>query len=151
MKTLIIAIWMIIPAMVSCQSQDIKLSKTKKNKKDEPKEEVVVNKKYDDNGNLIEFDSTYTSYYSNFKGDTLSVDSIMNNFDTYFNRHLNGLVLNRMGPIDSTIDKNFFHDDFFEKQFMDQDKMMRNMVQEMDSIKNEYFRMHARIQKNENL
>lgn len=33
MKTLIIAIWMIIPAMVSCQSQDIKLSKTNKTKK----------------------------------------------------------------------------------------------------------------------
>lgn len=69
----------------------------------------------------------------------------------YFNKHFNGLALNRMGDIDSTFDKSFFHDDFFENQFMHQDKMLKNMMHEMDSVKNEYFRMHAQIQKNGDL
>lgn len=36
----------------------------KQNKKQTPDEQITVNKKYDDNGNLIQFDSTYVHHWS---------------------------------------------------------------------------------------
>ncbi|MCB4234259.1 hypothetical protein LDL59_01710 [Kaistella anthropi] len=46
----------------------------------QPIEDIKVNKEYDENGNLIRYDSTYTYYYSNIEGDEIAADSIFNNF-----------------------------------------------------------------------
>ena len=129
--------------LASCSSQEVKSDK-KIASKDKPHEEYKVNRKYDEHGNLIEFDSTYTSYYSNFKGDTLNVDSIMRNFGMYFDRHFSAINSDNMFGIDSVFNRDFFSDNYFEKQFSHQDELMRNMMRDMDSIKNEYFRVYTR-------
>jgi hypothetical protein len=128
--------------LVSCQTQDTKSGK-QSHEKNKPHEEISVNRKYDDKGNLIEFDSTYSSYYSTYTGDTLNVDSVMHNFESYFNHRISRLGYDNFFSEDSTIMPGFFHDDYFEQQFFNHDDMMLKMMREMDSIKNEFFRMHS--------
>src|SRR6266705_2989824 len=47
----------------------------------EPKVDIKVNRHYDNEGNIIGYDSTYSSYYSNVPGDTTWVHSPMKDFD----------------------------------------------------------------------
>src|SRR5690554_7298264 len=49
-----------------------------------PQEEVTVNKEYDEDGNLISYDSTYTYFYSNIENDPMLQDSIYMSFRTMF-------------------------------------------------------------------
>ncbi len=142
MKTKMLILVFTFFGIVSCNSQESK-SEKKVTTKNKPHEEFQVNRKYDKQGNLIEFDSTYTSYYSNIKGDTLAIDSIMRNFETYFNRHFSAVNSNNIFGMDSTFHRNFFSDDYFEKQFFRQNEFMLKMMRDMDSIKNEFFRMHS--------
>ena len=48
----------------------------------QPKVNIKVNKQYDDKGNLVRFDSTYSSFYSNKPGDARI--SNMNRFMPFF-------------------------------------------------------------------
>src|ERR1051325_6468040 len=50
----------------------------------QPKVNIQVNRKYDEKGNMVAFDSTYSTYYSNIKGDTSRMDSLMQKFDIWF-------------------------------------------------------------------
>ena len=142
MKTKILVLFFMFFGIISCNSQVGKTDKQDMGK-NKPHEEFKVNRKYDENGNLIEFDSTYTSYYSNIKGDTLAVDSIMKNFQMYFNDHFAVIGPEFNFNSDSTFHHDFFSDDFFQKQFSEQDKLMLRMMREMDSIKNQYFQMNS--------
>lgn len=86
----------------------------------DPKVSINVNRRYDNKGNLLGFDSTYSSYYSNVQGDTLMMDSLMNSFDSYFGGD-HSLLLNRkfnhMFFNDSSRYPDFFHNDFFMKRY----------------------------------
>jgi len=107
-----------------------------------PKVNIKVNKHYDDKGNVVGFDSTYTSYYSNIKGDTAGMDSLMGRFDRYFNRNHTSFFRNEFDPLffgDSLRYPDFFHKDFFMKRYELNDQYMRDMMQRMDSIKNHFF------------
>jgi hypothetical protein len=139
MKTVII-LFMINALFLSCNSQEIK-SKHSGSKK--PHESFKVTKKYDENGNLIEFDSVYTSYYSKVEGDTLNTDSIMNEFSEFFDSHFSQAFSNRFYSVDSMLMPGFFHQDFFERQFIDQSREMLELLQQLDSLKNSYFQMHS--------
>lgn len=111
----------------------------------QPKVSINVNRRYDDKGNLIGVDSTYSSFYSNIEGDTARMDSLMKNFDRFFdqnhaggfNHHFNTLFFN-----DSLRYPDFFHNDFFMKRYELNDPFLRDMMQRMDSIKNEFYREH---------
>jgi hypothetical protein len=142
MKTTILYLLIFFSAFISCNSQEIKQENNKAEIK-KPHEEVTVNRKYDENGNLIEFDSTYTYYYSNIEGDTIDVNSMLNDFPAFFNNEFFNLhSKNMFNPFfnqDSTLSSHFFHDDFFEQQFINQNEEMFKMIQEMDSIKNLFF------------
>ena len=110
-----------------------------------PKVNVQVNRRYDDKGNLIGFDSTYSTYYSNIQGDTLKMDSLMNNFDRFFDNSHSSFFRNQFDPLffnDSLRYPDFFHNDFFMKRYELNDAYMRGMMQRMDSIKNEFYRGH---------
>lgn len=108
-----------------------------------PKVSIQVNRRFDDKGNLIGLDSTYSSYYSNVSGDTTKMDSIMKNFDRYFrkdhplffNHGMNSLFFN-----DSLRYPDFFHKDFFQRHYEINDLYFRDMMQRMDSIKNKFYR-----------
>lgn len=150
MKSYYLVISLIFCGLVSCQSQEMGRTKHK-GKKIEPKENIVVNKKYDKNGNLIEFDSTYTSYYSNVKGDTILMDSTIQDFGTFFNHNFPAISSIDLWSTDSVPAPGFFHNDFFERRFMDQDEQMLKMMQRMDSIKNEFFKQQYKLRKEEHM
>lgn len=104
---------------------------------------IKVNKHYDDKGNVVGFDSTYTSFYSNVDGDTLKMDSLMRSFDRHFDlgktslfgRNFDSLFFN-----DSLRYRDFFHDDFFLKRYELNDLYLRDMMRRMDSLKNNFYR-----------
>jgi hypothetical protein len=126
---------------LSCNSQEIKGKKHKGDNK--PHEQITVTKRYDENGNLIELDSVYTSYYSTFKRDTFNTENIMNEFSEYFNNNMGEMFSNNFYTIDSILMPGFFHHDFFENQFLEQNKEMLKMLQQLDSIKNSYFKIQS--------
>lgn len=112
-----------------------------------PKVNIQVNRRYDDKGNLIGFDSTYSSFYSNVKGDTAEMDSLMNTFDRYFNLNHSSFFdrqFNRLFFSDSLRYPDFFHKDFFMKRYELNDQYLRDMTQRMDSIKNRFFQEHSK-------
>lgn len=150
MKTTLLYLFVFLTTFSSCNSQVLN-KKNKKDGKNKPHEKVIVNRKYDENGNLIEFDSTYTSYYSNFKGDTIRMDSLMNGFPEFFNQELfnmnSGNMFNPFFSEDSVSDSHFFHDDFFEQQFVQQNENMLRMMKMMDSIKNSFFERQGKLKK----
>jgi hypothetical protein len=107
-----------------------------------PQVNIKVNRRYDDKGNMIGFDSTYSSYYSNVKGDTTQMDSLMTSFDRYFNLNHSNFFGNEFKPLffnDSLRYPDFFHQDYFMKRYELNDQYMRNMMQRMDSIKNKFY------------
>ena len=116
------------------------------NFKNSPKVDVKVNKEYDKDGNLIRYDSIYSSYYSSMEGDTLFADSIMlefgsffnNNFPSVMNQHFSDLMLQ-----DSIWSNDFFTDDFFSRGFYNDNQAYQKMFQDLDSLKNRFF-MHNR-------
>lgn len=146
MKTQLVIIGLLFTGLVACHSQVPKKDLSKKDKKN-PNEEIVVNKKYDENGNLVAMDSVYTYYYSNIEGDTLMTDSLLSDFDTYFGENFSGFSQDHFFDMDSDYMHGFFHGNYFEKSFLDQEGHLLRMMQQMDSIKNEFFKLYS--QKNE--
>lgn len=108
-----------------------------------PEVNIKVNRRYDDKGNLIGFDSTYSSFYSNVKVDTAGMDTLMNRFDRFFNRHHSSIFdqqFNSLFFTDSLRYPDFFHKDFFLKRYELNDDYFRSMMHRMDSIKNSFYR-----------
>jgi hypothetical protein len=116
-----------------------------------PQVNIKVNRHYDDKGNVVGFDSTYTSYYSHVKADTAQMDSLMHRFDNYFNRNHFSFFRQQFDPLffnDSTRYPDFFHKDYFLKRYELNDAYMRNMMQRMDSIKNKFYKDNSDKNKN---
>jgi hypothetical protein len=125
----------------------------KKNQNDsviKPKVDIKVNRRFDEKGNMIGFDSTYTSYYTNMSGDTAGMDSLMGSFDRYFRNDHPFFFRDKFDPLffsDSTRYPDFFHDDYFMRRYELNDLYMRGMMQQMDSIKNKFYREHRKVEK----
>jgi hypothetical protein len=116
-----------------------------------PQINIKVDKHYDNKGNLTGFDSTYTSFYSNVKGDTVKMDSLMNSFDLYFNRNHSSFFDKQFNTLffnDSLRYPDFFHRDFFLRRYELNDPYLRGMMHRMDSIKNRFY--HDRSQSHKN-
>ena len=111
-----------------------------------PKTEVRVNKEYDANGNLIAYDSTYSSFYSSHNTDPARMDSLFRDFKPRFETRFPFMTdpgFNDLFFRDTLLYPDFFHDDFFRKRMEMSDHWMRQMMAEMDSMKNGYFRERA--------
>ena len=103
----------------------------------EPKGTWKVDKEFDENGNLIKYDSIY-SWSSDDKYNNLSMsehDSLMQSFN--LRRFSNFSEFKNQGfedifSKDSLFSKHFFNDDFFESDFgsdfMDIDKIRQQMI-----------------------
>lgn len=138
-----ILLFIILPLwFAACNAQD--QDKQEKDKTiPKPQTNVKVNKEYDDAGNLIRYDSVYTSYYSNTEGDSLLQDSIMEVFRQMFGKSyhfsekpfFNDLFFN-----DTLLMYDFYKNDFFEKRFEYNRMMMNQLFREMDSVKNAFFK-----------
>lgn len=128
------------------------ITKSDKKDKDQPQVNVKVNKKYDKDGNLVGFDSTYVEYYSNIKGDTVMLDSLMNGFEPFMNEHYSGLLNRPFDPLfftDSLMQYDFFNDDYFQKRYELNQQFYKDMFKEMDSVKRQYFKEFENIHKEE--
>ncbi len=128
-------------ALFSCNGQNTR--KESENTGDTtPKTDIKVNKEYDDQGNLIRYDSTYSYYYSNIKDDSKLKDSIFSSFKQHFNDQFffsDRPYFNNLFFQDSLLFYDFYKDDFFQNRFKSNMGKMDRMFWEMDSIKNYYF------------
>ena len=107
----------------------------------QPKEDIKVNKEYDENGNLIRYDSTYTYYYSNIEGDEIAADSIFNNFRNMFEDNYSFSTTPYFNDLffeDSLLKYDFYKNDFFHERFMNNMQQMERLFWEMDSIENKF-------------
>ena len=142
MKQIIFSLFLsLVVVLSSCKGQDND-KKTNSLETGKPKTDIKVNKEYDENGNLITYDSTYSYYYSNIENDSILRDSIFNNFRNHFNKtykfsdepFFNNFFFN-----DSLIMYDFYKNDFFEKRFRNNRDHINRLFYEMDSIKNLFF------------
>ncbi|WP_179349769.1 hypothetical protein [Winogradskyella pacifica] len=137
-----ILLFMVGLLSVSCKGQE---KETKKVEKEDTKTDIgeapkgswKVDKEFDENGNLIRYDSIY-SWSSNDKYDNLSFsdkDSLMQSFKSRFFSNYSGFENQGFSDVfsqDSLFSKHFFNDDFFGsnfgKDFMDIDKLRQQMI-----------------------
>ena len=140
----------LVAISVSCQSQHDAETKNKSTAKSDslnkPKVNIQVNKHYDSKGNVVGFDSTYTSFYSNAEGDTLKMDSLMRSFDSHFDIGKTSFLSKGLDSLffdDSLRYPDFFHNDFFLKRYELNDSYFRDMMRRMDSVKNNFYRQHS--------
>jgi len=71
--------------LISCNGQVSNEGKPD-NKKDTTNAVIKVNKEYDEKGNIMKYDSTYSYFYSNIENNIPLRDSIFNNFKSIFNQ-----------------------------------------------------------------
>lgn len=119
--------------------QEIKDSQTT----NEPQTKIIVNKEYDQNGKLIKFDSSYSYYYSNIDGDSISGDSTFGVFRQDFFESFPNVqrpFLEDMFFEDSLLTYDFYKSDFFSNRFRLNRKRFNNLFEEMDSIKNDFYK-----------
>ncbi|MFO7869741.1 MAG: hypothetical protein R6U95_10635 [Bacteroidales bacterium] len=145
MKT-IIGILLIGLCCASCNAQDENSTSPKEpkqtNTQSKPEEKVIVNKEYDDDGNIIKYDSTYSYYYSNIEGDKKVADSIFNQFKKSFNQQYTFSEQPFFYDFffeDSLLHYDFYKKDFFIERYKQNMKQMNQLFMEMDSVKNEFF------------
>ncbi len=127
---------------VSCNSQNNDLKKIETKESDEkivkePKGTWKVDKEFDENGNLIRYDSVY-SWSSNDKYNNLSLserDSLMQSYKSRFFTNFSRFENQGFEDVfskDSLFSKHFFNDDFFGSDFgsyfMDIDKIRQQMI-----------------------
>jgi len=111
-------------------------------KTDTPQVDVRVNRQYDEHGNLIAFDSSYTAIYGGRMGETAFMDSMFKGFMPGFGERYPFLLdpgFNTLFFPDSSFHQDFFHHDFFQKRMEMNQRYMQRMMEEMDSLKNRHF------------
>lgn len=125
---------------VSCNAQNV--NNKSADSKIKPKTNIIVNKEYDKNGNLIRYDSTYSYFYSNIKNDSTLADSSFTDFQKYLYKSFPDFqtpFFNDMFFEDSLLNYDFYKKDFFSKRFELNKKMFNEMFEKMDSLKNKFY------------
>jgi hypothetical protein len=111
-----------------------------------PKVKVNVNKRFDDKGRIVQFDSTYSYFYSSPGGTAHSNnDSVFNNFQSFFNKSYPSIFKDQNRDIffnDSLFKYDFFNDDYFLKRYQLNQKNFEGFYKRMDSLK-QNFMQHA--------
>lgn len=149
-KLLIILSSLIFITLVSF-SINAKINKTNKitiendTIKTNPKIDIKVEREYDDNGNIIRFDSSYSYLYvdsiNNFNESYM--DSIFNSFRPYFFNNGRDIIQNPFYDFfdnDTLYHQHFFDDDYFIQQFNNQMFQFKEMIEEMDSLRNMFLK-----------
>jgi hypothetical protein len=123
--------------IVSCRGQNQETEKKEEKLVEQPKGSWKVDKEFDENGNLIRYDSIY-SWSSSNTYDKLSLSerdsltqSFKSKFFTEFSEFENQGFEDVFSP-DSLFSKRFFNDGFFESDFgsdfMGIDKIRQQMI-----------------------
>ena len=108
-----------------------------------PKVSVKVNKQYDDKGNIVKYDSSYSYFYSSPGGKAmhLSNDSVYSQFRTFFDKKYPNFFHAQYDNVffnDSLFKYDFFNNDYFMKRFEMNKKMFDRIYQQMDSLKGDF-------------
>lgn len=144
MKQLIIAL-LILAGFTGCNAQsNQKTTKSDTTKATEiiPKVTYKVNKKFDDKGNLISYDSSSVwSYSSNGNMQNVESDSVMIAFKRQFDSSFPTIFRNNFGnPMwnDSFFFRDFTSSDYFKQKWEQHYFNMENMMFQMDSLRNSF-------------
>ena len=134
---------MMLLLCVSCNAQQNEAEKKEKEKEnsetvvEQPKGSWKVDKEFDENGNLIRYDSIYSWSSNNDLAHLSSMekDSILKSFQSKFFQnfsHFENQGFEDVFSSDSLFSKHFFNDDFFGSNFgndfMDIDKIRQRML-----------------------
>jgi hypothetical protein len=141
MRKIILVSLAIAITLLSCNGQS-KNTDTKEVKDYKPQTNIKVNREYDSKGNLIRFDSTYSSYYSNINGDTTLRDSIFSRFRNQFNESYffsDEPFFKDFFFVDSLLKYDFYKKDFFYNRFRDNMQRMDSLFRGMDLMKNDFY------------
>lgn len=141
MKKIMTVITLIALISTGCNGQK-KQNIEKKTDQTMPETSITVNKEYDENGNIIRYDSTYSYYYSNIINNRTLSDSILDEFKRQFNDRYffsNDPFFNDMFFQDSLMKFDFYKKNFFIDRFRKNWYHMDDLFQQMDSVKNQYF------------
>ena len=131
---------------VNCNGQVDQKIKVENNDIETPKGAWKVNKEFDENGNLIRYDSIY-SWSSNSKFDNLSItkDSLRKSFRSKFFKNFSEFEnkgFQNMFSQDSLFSNHFFNDSFFGspigKDLIDIDKLQQQMIQKQKKFLEKY-------------
>jgi len=129
-------------ALISCNGQTKKEKSSGGDPSGNPQTSIKVDKKYDSNGNLIKYDSTYSYYYSNIQNKENLMDSVFNNFKSEFNQKYffsRNPYFDDLFFQDSLLKYDFYRKDFFINRFRNNIRMMDSLFWGMDSLKNSFF------------
>lgn len=137
-------------ALNSCQGQEKKESKMVEegDQKEvaQPKGSWKVDREYDEDGNLIRYDSIY-SWSSDSLNDLsgLDRDSLLSNFESKFYSHFSQFRDQGFGDIfspDSLFSRRFFNDGFFQsdfgEDFMELDNIRKRMMERQRKFLEKY-------------
>ena len=146
-----VLILLLVLNIVGCNSQEKETKQATDDKKDttivKPKETWDVKKEYDEFGNLIKYDSTYSWSYSNVKGDSIQVnlDSIMDSFKGYFDKNIPFKWQHDFSYFpenDSLFMNDFFKEDYFFETWQNQYSELGKMIKRMDSSRNAFLKRY---------
>lgn len=141
----------------SCNAQtntknEVKQNDDKVTQNNEPKVNYKVNKEYDENGNLIRYDSTHTYYYSNVDTNAMMNDSVFDKFNEFFDSKSifkNGFYFNDFFKKENDFKDHFFSEDYFQESFKNSQDRFNKMLLQMDSIKNQFLMDEFPLENNE--
>lgn len=144
-KILIFIIFFLAGSGCNAQNEDSDILLADSLNQNKPQTKIIVNKEYDESGNLVKYDSSYSYFYSNIKNDSTYVDSTLAVFQNDFFNSFSNMqrpFLDEMFFEDSLMNYDFFKNDFFSQRFKLNRHRFDKFFEEMDSIKNKYFREH---------
>ncbi len=118
-----------------------------------PKVQVKVNKVYDQHGNLIRYDSTYSwTYHRESQGKQIDVDSVFRKFLPYFrqnfpNSDFQSMQNHFLDVPDSAMILDFFNNKAFFDQWQGQLFDFQQQIHEMDSLRNRFLKQYMHLQR----
>ncbi|MGO4917979.1 hypothetical protein [Maribacter spongiicola] len=147
MKTQLILILVLLFTACKGQEKEPITNEIEKDSVDapKPKRSWNVNREYDEQGNLIRYDSVYSYSYTNIKGDSIKVnlDSIMGSFRSYFKENTPFEWENDFSFFpknDSLFMRDFFRDDYFFDRWERKPIEIEEMMRRMDSTRNVFLK-----------
>ncbi|WP_452221917.1 hypothetical protein [Lacinutrix salivirga] len=132
---------------LSCNGQNPKEEENQIKTTETPKGTWKVDKEFDENGNLIRYDSIYTwSSSTNYdKLSSIEKDSLLANFESKFFKNFSNLKQDSFEDLftpDSLFTKHFFNNNFFEndfgKEFSELIKMKEQMIENQKEFLKKY-------------
>ena len=144
MKKVLLFMAIMVSGMMA-KSQSIVDTVTINNGK--PQVTIKVNKVYDENGNVVGYDSTYVWSYSNSKSETtpdINPDSLFRAFKPWFEQQLDvpSSPFSKDFFNDSTMYLDFFNNEHFFDQWQNELFDFNNEIKKMDSLKQLFFKRY---------